>query len=164
MAQTAFEPTMVALRSRNLEIGDTRRRFAMCLGLAKELLGIIARQNGTNPTYCDLQDIMDLQSELEDDDFRMNRELDCSLVSRLMYGDVSALGRATEETIDDALSLSETFLQRVTDIDGFFRSSKVACLELAADIMALVNKGPDINPKGSKRLADLGDTFAKEFS
>ena len=163
MAQTAFEPTMVAHGLQNLETGDIRRRFAMCLGLAKELLGIIARQNGTNPTYCDLQDIMDLQSELEDDDFRMNRELDCSLVSRLMYGDVSALGRATEETVDDALSLSETFLRRVTDIDGVFQSSKATCLELAADIMALVNKGPDIHPMEAELLAGLRDTLVKKF-
>ena len=160
MAQSAFEPVMVA---HGLETDDTCKRFAMCLGLATELLGLIARQKGTNPTYCDLQDIMDLRSELEDEDFQLNC-LRMDPVSKLTHGDMSALGRATEETIDDALSLSETFLQRVTDIDGVFRSSKVACLELAADIMALVNKGPDIDPKGAKRLADLGDTFAKEFS
>ena len=67
--------------------------------------------------------MVDLRSELEDEDFQMNC-LRMDPVSRLTYEDMSALGRATEETIDDALSLLEKFLQRVTDIDGVFRSFK----------------------------------------
>ena len=90
----------------------------------------------------------------------MNQELDCSPVSRLTYGHVSALGRATEETVDEALSLSETFLRRVMDIDGVFWSSRATCLELAADIMALVNKGTDINPMEAEQLTGLVRKFA----
>ena len=53
-----------------------RKGFAMCLGLATELLGLVARQTDTNPTYYDLQDMMDMQSNLEDKDFQMNEDFD----------------------------------------------------------------------------------------
>ena len=82
----------------------------MCLGMATELLGLISQQKGTNPTYGNLQDIMDLRSSLEDEGFSMNEELDCSINPNKTYGDMSALGRATEETVNEALSLSERFL------------------------------------------------------
>ena len=63
MAQLAFEPPMATHRtSWDHELRDTltRKHFAMCLGLATELLGLVAQQNGPNPTYGDLQDMMDM--------------------------------------------------------------------------------------------------------
>ena len=55
----------------------TRRHFTVCLGRATELLSLISRQVGTNPTYGDLQDIMSLRSEVEDLEDSLIEELDC---------------------------------------------------------------------------------------
>ena len=52
-----------------------RRRFMMCLSRAAELLDVVSRQDGTNPTYPDLLDIMSLRSGLEDESIRMERKL-----------------------------------------------------------------------------------------
>ena len=98
----------------------THKRFAMCLGMATELLGLVAQQTGPNPTYSDLQDMMDMQLELEGENFQMNKDLACFLLSRTTYGDVSALGRATEESVRDTLSISEAFFLEVEDADGRF--------------------------------------------
>ena len=57
MAQLAFEPPMATHKSSwDHELQDTltRKHFAMCLGLATELLGLVAQQTGPNPTYSDL--------------------------------------------------------------------------------------------------------------
>ena len=57
MAQLAFEPPMATHKSSwDHELQDTltRKHFAMCLGLAMELLGLVAQQTGPNPTYSDL--------------------------------------------------------------------------------------------------------------
>ena len=123
-----------------------RGRFTICLRKATELLEVVSRQDCTNPTYHDLQDIMSRRSGLDDESSYMVEELSYFLKYDEMfmfvneapfYEEISALGRATEETVDDALFLSERFLQRVTDVDGVFQSSKIACLQLASDIMAL---------------------------
>jgi hypothetical protein len=146
------------------EKDDTRRHFTVCLGRATELLGLISRQVDTNPTYGDLQDIMSLRSELEDLEDSLVEELDCFQAPDKTYRDVSALGRATEEAVDDALSLSEKFLRRVTDVDGIFRSSKAACLQSAADVMALVSRDTAISPTDARRLVGLRGTLVKKFA
>ena len=142
----------------------TRRHFTVCLGRATELLGLISQQVGTNPTYGNLQEIMSLRSELEDLEDSLVEELDCFQNSDKTYRDVSALGRATEEAVDDALSLSEKFLRRVTDVDGIFRSSKAACLQSAADVMALVSRDTAISPTEARCLVGLRGTLVKKFA
>ena len=87
--------------------------------MATDLLRLIVRQTSTNPTRGDLLEIMHLRAELEEEDFRLNC-LRMDPISKLTYGDMSALGKATEKTTDDALSLSEAFLKKVTDVDGTF--------------------------------------------
>jgi hypothetical protein len=52
-----------------------RRRFTTCLGRAAALLDVVSKQDGTNPTYPDLLDIMSLWSGLEDESIRMERKL-----------------------------------------------------------------------------------------
>ena len=117
----------------------------------------------TNPTQDDFLEIMRLQAKLEEEDFQSNC-LRMNPVSKLTYGNTSALGKASEETTDEALSLSETFLKTVTDVDGTFQASKVDCLELAAGIMDIVDRGQDVNPAEVKRLTDLRDVLVGEFS
>ena len=77
---------------------------------------------------------------------------------------MSALGRATEETVSDALSISEAFLREVKDVDGVFRGSKAAYLELVANIMALVNKDTDMDAMEAECLVDLRNTLVKKFA
>ena len=89
---------------------DTRRQFTVCLSKATELLGLVSRQVGTNPTYGNLQDIMSLRSELDVLEDSLIEELDHFQAPNTTYKEVSALGRATEGAVDDALSLSEKFL------------------------------------------------------
>ena len=136
-----------------------RGRFTVCLRKATELLRVVSRQDCTNPTYHDLQDIMSRRSGLDDKSSYMEEELsyflnyDEMFVNKApFYEEISALARATEETVDDALSLSGRFLQRVTDVDGIFQSSKIACLQLASDIMAFVDKDMAINPAEARQL------------
>jgi hypothetical protein len=74
---------------------DTRRYFTVCLRKATELLGLISRQVGTNPTYGDLQDIMSLRSELDVLEDSLVEELDRFQAPDKTYRDVSALGRMT---------------------------------------------------------------------
>jgi hypothetical protein len=143
---------------------DTRRYFTVCLSKATELLGLISRQVGTNPTYGDLQDIMSLRSELDVLEDSLVEELDRFQAPDKTYRDVSALGRATEEAVDDALSLSEKFLRQITDVDGIFRSSKAACLQSAADVMALVRRDTAISPTDAGRLVGLRNTLVKKFA
>jgi hypothetical protein len=114
---------------------DTRRYFTVRLSKATELLGLISRQVGTNPTYGDLQDIMSLRSELDVLEDSLVEELDRFQAPDKTNRDVSALGRAMEEAVDDALSLSEKFLRQITDVDRIFRSSKATCLQSAADVI-----------------------------
>ncbi len=91
-------------------------------------------------------------------------ELDCFQAPNTTYKEVSALGRATEGAVDDALSLSEKFLRRITDVDGIFRSSKAACLESAAAVMALVQQDMAISPTDAGRLVDLRKTLEQTFA
>ena len=77
---------------------------------------------------------------------------------------MSALGRATEETVRDALSISEAFLREVKDVDGVFRGSKAAYLGLVANIMALVNKDTDMDATEAECLVDLRNTLVKKFA
>ena len=57
---------------------NTRRQFNVCLIKATDLLRLVSRQVGTNPSYGDLQDIMSLRSELEDLEDSVVEELDRS--------------------------------------------------------------------------------------
>ena len=77
---------------------------------------------------------------------------------------MSALGRATEGAVDDALSLSEKFLRRITDVDGAFRSSKAACLEAATAVMALVRQDTAISPTDAGRLVARRKTLEQAFA
>jgi hypothetical protein len=88
-----------------------RRRFTTCLGRAEALLDIVSEQDGTNPTYPDLLDIMNLQSGLEDKSIHMGRKLEYFLnydevfiKEATFYEEISAIGRDTEEMVSIALS------------------------------------------------------------
>ena len=138
------------------------RRFRRCLGRAALLLDVMSGQDCTDPTYSDLLDIMSLRSGLEDDSLRMEKKLNYFLQydkifinEVVFYEEVSALGRATEETVDDALSVSGEFLRSMTDVDGIFQSSKTDCLWLASDIMAFVDRGIDVDPTEAGDLMEL---------
>ena len=155
-----------------VEKEDIRGRFTVCLRKAAELLEVISKQDGTDPTYYDLQDIMSRRSRLDDESSYMVEELGyflryddmfLSAYEEPFYEEISALGRATEETVEDALSLSEEFLRRVTDVDGVFQSSKIACLQLALDIMAFVDKGMTINPEEARWLIDSRESLMQKF-
>jgi hypothetical protein len=129
------------------------------------LLDVVSRQDGTNPTYPDLLDIMSLRSGLEDESIRMERKLNYFLnydkvfINEVtFYEEISALGRATEETVGDALSLSGEFLRRLTDVDGIFQSSKTTCLRLALD------RGVDVNPTEAGDVAELKEMLGKKFA
>jgi hypothetical protein len=147
-----------------------RRRFMMCLGRAEALLTIVSEQDGTNPTYPDLLDIMDLQSGLEDESIHMGRKLEYFLnydevfiKEATFYEEISALGRDTEEMVSIALSLSGEFLKRLTDVDGIFQDSRTTCLQLASDIMTFVARGVDVNPAEAGDVADLKETLGRKF-
>ncbi len=120
---------------------DTRKQFNECLVKATDLLRLVSQQIGTNPTYGDLLDIMCLRSELDVLEDSLKEVLDRFQTPNKTYREVSALGRATEGAVDDALSLSEKFLRRITDVDGAFRSSKAA-----AAVMALVRQDTAMSP------------------
>ena len=131
----------------------------------------MSRQDCTNPTYLDLQEIMSLRSGLDDESSYMEEELGYFLNYNEMfvneapfYEEISALGKATEGTVYDAFSLSGRYLQRVTDVDGIFQSSKIACLQLASDIMAFVDKDTAINPTEARRLAVSREALVKKFA
>ena len=89
---------------------DTRKQFNECLIKATDLLRLVSQQIGTNPTYGDLLDIMCLRSELDVLEDSLKEVLDRFQTPNKTYREVSALGRATEGAVDDALSLSEKFL------------------------------------------------------
>jgi hypothetical protein len=143
---------------------NTRRQFNVCLIKATDLLRLVSRQVGTNPTYGNLLDIMSLRSELDVLEDSLKEELDRFQAPNKTYREVSALGRATEGAVEDALSLSEKFLRRIMDVDGTFRSSKAACLESAAAVMALVKQDMAISPTDAGRLVDLRKTLEQTFA
>ena len=75
------------------------------------MLDVVSEQDGTNPTYPDLLDIMNLRSGLEDESIHMERKLDYFLNYDKMfikeatfYEEISAIGRDTEEMVSIALS------------------------------------------------------------
>ena len=138
---------------------DTRKQFNECLVKATDLLRLVSQQIGTNPTYGDLLDIMCLRSELDVLEDSLKEVLDRFQTPNKTYREVSALGRATEGAVDDALSLSEKFLRRITDVDGAFRSSKAA-----AAVMALVRQDMAISPTDAGRLVDLRKTLEQTFA
>ena len=87
-----------------------RRRFRKCLGRAKQLLNVMSIQTCTDPTYLDLLDIMGLRSGLQEECFQMEVKLDYFLqydkefiCEATFYEELSALGRTTEKTVDEAL-------------------------------------------------------------
>jgi hypothetical protein len=143
---------------------DTRKQFNECLVKATDLLRLVSQQIGTNPTYGDLLDIMCLRSELDVLEDSLKEVLDRFQAPNRTYREVSALGRATEGAVDDALSLSEKFLRRITDVDGAFRSSKAACLEAAAAVMALVRQDTAISPTDAGRLVARRKTLEQAFA
>ena len=125
-----------------------RTHFSSCLGRATVLIDITSRQTSTNPTYLELQDIMDLRSGLRDESLGVEEELNYFLnYDELFTGqpgfyiEISDLGRALEEAVDRALVMSRKFLRCLTDVDGVFQSSKITCLKLATGIMSLVDRG-----------------------
>ena len=76
------------------------------------------------------------------------------------YMEILALVRATEETVEDVLSLSGEFLRCLTDVDSTFQSSKTTCLQLAADMMASVI---DVDSVETWDLMELRETLRRKF-
>lgn len=114
---------------------------------------------------------MSLRSGLEDESLRMEKKLNYFLQynkifinEAVFYEEVSALGRAMEETVDDALSVSGEFLRSLTDVDGIFQSSKTDCLRLASDIMAFVDRGIDVDPTEAGDLTELRRMLGRKFA
>ena len=135
------------------------------------MIDIISRQDGTNPTYPDLLDIMALRLGLDNESLCMEKEINYFLnydtvfiTEAAFYTEISALGRATEETVEDVLSLSGEFLRRVTDINSTFQSSQTTCLQLASDIMAFVSRGIDVDPVETGDLTELRETLRRKFA
>ena len=113
---------------------------------------------------------MALRSGLDDESLGMEKEInyfldyDTVLVKEAaFYTEISVLGKATEETVADALSLSGDFLRRLTDVDNIFQNSHTICIRLAADIMALVNRGTNVDPMEIQDLTELRDTLRRKL-
>ena len=140
-----------------------RRRFSTCLDRAKAVIEVVSNQNGSSLTYPDLLDIMALRSGLDDESLGMEKEINYFLDYDTVLAKEAAFYTeilATEETIADALSLSGDFLRRLTDVDNIIQDSHIICIRLAADIMALVNRGTNIDPV---ELMELRDALRKKF-
>ena len=106
---------------------------------------------------------MALRSGLDDESLGMEKEINYFLdydtvlaKEAAFYTEISAM----EETVADALSLSGDFLRRLTDIDNIIQDSHIICIRLAADIMALVNRGTNIDPV---ELTELRDALRRKF-
>ena len=80
------------------------------------------------------------------------------------YTKISSLGDATEETVEDALLISEEFLRRLTDVDSTFQSSRTICLRLAADVMTFVNRGIGVDPAETGNLTELREIMRRKFA
>ena len=148
-----------------------RKRFGKCLGRAKQLLNVMFIQTSTDPTYSDLLDIMGLRSGLQEERFQMEAKLDYFLqydeefiCEAIFYEELSALGRATEKTVDKALSESGEFLRCLTDVDGIFQSSRTECSQLALDIMDYVGRGMDVDPSEAGDVVELRETLDRKFA
>ena len=73
----------------------------------------------------------------------LNFFLQCDMVyvnNRNFYVELAALGKATGETVGEALSKSGEFLCRLTDVGGIFCSSRTDCLRMAGDILGFIHK------------------------
>jgi hypothetical protein len=62
------------------------------------------------------------------------------------------------------LSLSGEFLRCLMDVDGIFQSSKAACLRLASDIMAFVDRGIDVDPAEVGDIKELTGMLGRKFA
>ena len=126
MAQTVFQPAMRSYGSRN--------HFSTHQCTASRLLNVIAKQNGTtNPTYRDVQTIMDLCYRLEEEEFQMTRMV--NFPPRRVANEV--------DTVEEALSTSGDFLRKMADVDDVFQTTAADCMELATKIMILADTVTD---------------------
>ena len=93
--------------------------------MASILRRVVAEQDGdTNPTHRAVLFLMELRADLD---------------NRYFFIDIRHESRATTRDIDDAMHLSEEFLQNITDLDGAFALTVQPCLELARRIRHLAD-------------------------
>ena len=114
---------------------------------------------------------MSLRSGLQEEWFQVevklehflqyNEEFICETV---FYEELSDLGRATEKTMDGALSESGEFLRCLVDVDGIFQSSWTACSRLAADIMVFVDRGVEVDPSEAGEVVELREMLGRKFA
>jgi hypothetical protein len=132
---------------------------------------VISIQTGTDLTFSDLLDIMGLRSGLQEECFQMEVKLDYFLqydeefiCEATFYEELSALGRTTEKTVDEALSESGEFLRCLMDVDGIFQGSRTECSQLASDIMIYVDRGMDVDPLEAGDIVELRKTLGRKFA
>ena len=68
------------------------------------------------------------------------------LENRYFFVDIRHKSKATTRDIDDAMHLSEDFLQNITDLDGAFVLTVHPCLELARCIKHIAKTSADSEP------------------
>ena len=114
---------------------------------------------------------MSLRSGLKEESVQVEGELDYFLNydeisdhQPKFYAEIARLGRRQEETVDKALSKSETFLRSVTDVDDVFQESRATCLRLVEEIMTFVNRGDEVTPDEAGGLDETRGRLTRKFA
>ena len=145
--------------------------FLTLLKRATNLGDITTRKVSTNPSYIYVLTIMSLWSGLQEDSNHMEGELDFLINYDEKFVDqpqlnieLLRLGRTTEESIDRALSISEEYLCRLSDVDDVFQDSKAACLCIAEDIKIFVNNADKVRPAEAEDLGEMRGHLRRKFA
>ena len=108
---------------------------------ASILQHVVAEHNGnTNRTHHTVLFLMELRVDLE---------------NRYFFVDIRHEAMATTGEIEDAMFLSEDFLQNITDINGAFQKAIQPCLESAERMRNLAKTSASGDPNSIAKLRKL---------
>ena len=115
-----------------------------------EVTAMLDARSGLREVYNDMED--------EIDEFI---NFDTEFVETpCFYTELISLARTTDDSVDEALSMSMEYLSNVSNVDNVFQDSLMTCLELSSQITNLAGTTRDLSRNEARGLLNMKKRLA----
>jgi hypothetical protein len=141
--------------------------FATTLRRATTLIQMTVQKIGSNPSLSEVTTMLDARSgqreaynDMEDEiDEFINFDTEFVECPRF-YTELISLARTTDNSVDEALSMSMEYLSNVSNVDDIFQDSLMTCLELSLQIANLTGTTRDLSGNEARGLLNMKKCLA----